>query len=133
MPPNFKRISVAWHCLGRCRCASATNRKKVRRSAAFHYRPRQSAIVHTTHECGVDATTSGMHDQFDTLLTSRKRKVIMPAPKTYTKAQWDEFARLLDALPEKPPSERRITLRDAMRDGAPTSMRPARKGIRSNN
>ncbi|NIF76166.1 hypothetical protein F3J20_01950 [Paraburkholderia sp. Cy-641] len=38
----------------------------------------------------------------------------MPAPKTYTKAQWDEFARLLDALPEKPPSERRLTIRDAM-------------------
>ncbi|WP_321968612.1 hypothetical protein [Paraburkholderia tropica] len=38
----------------------------------------------------------------------------MPAPKTYTKAQWDEFARLLDALPEKPPSEKRITVRDAM-------------------
>ena len=38
----------------------------------------------------------------------------MPAPKTYTKAQWDEFVRLLDALPEKPPSERRITVRDAM-------------------
>ena len=40
----------------------------------------------------------------------------MPAPKTYTRAQWDEFARLLDALPEKPPSERRITVRDAMSD-----------------
>lgn len=40
----------------------------------------------------------------------------MPAPKTYTKGQWDEFARLLDALPEKPPSERRITVRDAMPD-----------------
>lgn len=38
----------------------------------------------------------------------------MPAPKMYTKAQWDEFVRLLDALPEKPPSERRITVRDAM-------------------
>jgi hypothetical protein len=38
----------------------------------------------------------------------------MPAPKMYTKAQWDEFIRLLDALPEKPPSERRITVRDAM-------------------
>lgn len=38
----------------------------------------------------------------------------MPAPKTYTKAQWDEFARLLDALPEKPPSERRVTVREAM-------------------
>jgi hypothetical protein len=57
-----------------------------------------------------------MHDQFDTLLTSRKRRVIMPAPKTYTKSQWDELARLLDALPEKPPSERRITVRDAMPD-----------------
>lgn len=38
----------------------------------------------------------------------------MPAPKIYTKAQWDEFVRLLDALPEKPASERRITVRDAM-------------------
>lgn len=38
----------------------------------------------------------------------------MPAPKSYTKAQWDEFARLLDALPEKPPSEQRVTVRDAM-------------------
>lgn len=38
----------------------------------------------------------------------------MPAPKMFTKAQWDEFVRLLDALPEKPPSERRITMRDAM-------------------
>ncbi|MGF6938324.1 hypothetical protein OKW41_007486 [Paraburkholderia sp. UCT70] len=38
----------------------------------------------------------------------------MPAPKTYTKAQWDEFARRLDALPEKPPSEQRVTVRDAM-------------------
>jgi post-segregation antitoxin (ccd killing protein) len=38
----------------------------------------------------------------------------MPAPKMYTKAQWDEFIRLLDALPEKPPSEQRITVRDAM-------------------
>lgn len=38
----------------------------------------------------------------------------MPAPKMYTKAQWDEFVQLLDALPEKPLSERRITMRDAM-------------------
>jgi hypothetical protein len=38
----------------------------------------------------------------------------MPAPKTYTKAQWDEFVQLLDALPQKPPSERLITVRDAM-------------------
>jgi hypothetical protein len=38
----------------------------------------------------------------------------MPASKTYTKAQWDEFARRLDELPEKPPSEQRVTVRDAM-------------------
>lgn len=55
-----------------------------------------------------------MHDQFETLITRRKRKVTMPAPKTYTKAQWDEFVQLLDTLPEKPPSEQRITVRDAM-------------------
>jgi hypothetical protein len=46
--------------------------------------------------------------------TKCKRKVIMPASKTYTKAQWDEFARRLDALPEKPPSEKRVSVRDAM-------------------
>lgn len=40
----------------------------------------------------------------------------MPAPKTYTRAQWDEFAGLLDALPEKSRSERRITVGDAMSD-----------------
>lgn len=47
-------------------------------------------------------------------VTQCKWKIAMPAPKTYTKAQWDEFARRLDALPEKPPSERRVTVRDAM-------------------
>jgi hypothetical protein len=38
----------------------------------------------------------------------------MPASKIYTKAQWDEFARRLDELPEKSPSEQRVTVRDAM-------------------
>lgn len=50
------------------------------------------------------------------LPTRCKWKAAMPAPKTYTRAQWDEFARLLDALPEKPSSEQRITVRDAMSD-----------------
>jgi hypothetical protein len=41
-------------------------------------------------------------------------ELTMPAPKTYTKAHWDELVRLLDALPETPPSEHDISVRDAM-------------------
>ena len=40
----------------------------------------------------------------------------MPVAKVYTKSQWEAFARALDALPEKPDTERGVTVRDAMRD-----------------
>ena len=40
----------------------------------------------------------------------------MPVAKVYTKSQWEAFARTLDALPEKPDTERGMTVRDAMKD-----------------
>jgi FKBP-type peptidyl-prolyl cis-trans isomerase len=40
----------------------------------------------------------------------------MPVVKVYTKSQWDEFARSLDALQEKPDSERGVTVREAMKE-----------------
>ena len=40
----------------------------------------------------------------------------MPVAKVYTKSQWEAFARALDALPEKPDTERGVTVRDAMKD-----------------
>ncbi|SOE93828.1 hypothetical protein SAMN05414139_06617 [Burkholderia sp. D7] len=40
----------------------------------------------------------------------------MPVVKVYTKSQWDEFARSLDALQEKPESQRGVTVREAMKE-----------------
>ncbi|MBB5406286.1 hypothetical protein HDG34_000201 [Paraburkholderia sp. HC6.4b] len=40
----------------------------------------------------------------------------MPVARVYTKSQWDAFARTLDALPEKPETERGLSVRDAMKD-----------------
>lgn len=40
----------------------------------------------------------------------------MPVAKVYTKSQWEAFAHALDALPEKPDTERGVTVRDAMKD-----------------
>lgn len=40
----------------------------------------------------------------------------MPVAKVYTKSQWEAFGRALDALPEKPDTERGVTVRDAMKD-----------------
>lgn len=39
----------------------------------------------------------------------------MPVAKVYTKSQWEAFACALDALPEKPDTERGVTVRDAMK------------------
>jgi hypothetical protein len=44
------------------------------------------------------------------------RRVTMPVAKVYTKSQWEAFGRALDALPEKPDTERGVTVRDAMKD-----------------
>jgi len=40
----------------------------------------------------------------------------MPIAKVYTKSQWEAFGRALDALPERPDTERGVTVRDAMKD-----------------
>ena len=40
----------------------------------------------------------------------------MPVGKSYTRAQWDEFVHALEALPEKPRNDHRITVSDAMKE-----------------
>lgn len=40
----------------------------------------------------------------------------MPVAKSYTRAQWDQFVHALDALPEKPRNEQRVTVSDAMKE-----------------
>ena len=40
----------------------------------------------------------------------------MPVVKVFTRSQWDEFVRGLDALPDKPASERGMTVREAMKE-----------------
>ncbi|WMY09612.1 hypothetical protein [Paraburkholderia phenoliruptrix] len=40
----------------------------------------------------------------------------MPGAKGYTRAQWDEFVHALEALPEKPRHEQRVTVSDAMKE-----------------
>ena len=40
----------------------------------------------------------------------------MPVSRIYTKSQWEAFAGALDALPEKPGTERALCVREAMKD-----------------
>lgn len=40
----------------------------------------------------------------------------MPGAKRYPREQWDEFFRALEALPEKPRNEHRVTVSDAMKE-----------------
>jgi hypothetical protein len=40
----------------------------------------------------------------------------MPVVKVFMRSQWDEFVRGLDALPDKPASERGMTVREAMKE-----------------
>ncbi|MCA8024743.1 hypothetical protein [Burkholderia cepacia] len=41
---------------------------------------------------------------------------IVRGAKSYTRAQWDDFFRTLEALPEKPRNEQRVTVSDAMKE-----------------
>jgi hypothetical protein len=41
---------------------------------------------------------------------------IVPVAKSYTRVQWDEFVHALEALPEKPRNEQRVTVSDAMKE-----------------
>jgi hypothetical protein len=40
----------------------------------------------------------------------------MPGAKRYPREQWDEFFCALEALPEKPRSEQRVTVSEAMKE-----------------
>ena len=40
----------------------------------------------------------------------------VPGAKSYTRVQWDEFVHALEALPEKPRNEQRVTVSDAMKE-----------------
>jgi hypothetical protein len=40
----------------------------------------------------------------------------VPCAKSYTRAQWDEFVHALEAQPEKPRNEQRVTVSDAMKE-----------------
>jgi len=40
----------------------------------------------------------------------------MPVVKVFARSQWDEFVRGLDALPDRPASERGVTVREAMKE-----------------
>ena len=40
----------------------------------------------------------------------------MSGGKSYTRAQWDEFVHALEALPDKPRIEQRVTVSDAMKE-----------------
>jgi len=40
----------------------------------------------------------------------------VPSAKGYTRAQWDEFVHALEALPEKPRHDQRVTVSDAMKE-----------------
>ncbi|WP_296652567.1 hypothetical protein [Paraburkholderia sp.] len=40
----------------------------------------------------------------------------MPVSKSYTRVQWDVFAQALDALPEKPRDNQRVTISNGMRE-----------------
>ncbi|HEM7880618.1 hypothetical protein [Burkholderia contaminans] len=40
----------------------------------------------------------------------------MRGAKSYTRAQWDDFFRTQEALPEKPRNEQRVTVSDAMKE-----------------
>lgn len=52
----------------------------------------------------------------------------MPMVKSFTQAQWDAAARRLDALPEKPPHEHRVNVRDAMKSMRSQIIGAQRKG-----
>ncbi|MEX3990811.1 hypothetical protein AB4Y35_08525 [Paraburkholderia sp. EG286A] len=61
---------------------------------------------------GIDELSYHSHDGLDGDDWER----IVPGAKSYTRAQWDEFVHALEALPEKPRNEQRVTVSDAMKE-----------------
>jgi hypothetical protein len=61
---------------------------------------------------GIDEPLRDSHDGPE----SDARERIVPGAKGYTRAQWDAFVHALEALPEKPRHEQRVTVSDAMKE-----------------
>ncbi|MEX3960329.1 hypothetical protein [Trinickia sp. EG282A] len=61
---------------------------------------------------GIDAPFIDSHDDLEAEVWER----IVRGAKSYTRAQWDDFFRTLEALPEKPRNEQRVTVSDAMKE-----------------
>lgn len=61
---------------------------------------------------GVDASIPDSHDGPE----GGVRERIVPVAKTYTRERWDEFVHALDALPEKPRNQQRVSVSDAMKE-----------------
>ncbi|USX04921.1 hypothetical protein [Paraburkholderia fungorum] len=61
---------------------------------------------------GIDVRLFDSHDDLEGDVWER----IVRGAKSYTRAQWDDFFRTLEALPEKPRNEQRVTVSDAMKE-----------------
>lgn len=61
---------------------------------------------------GIDAPCIDSHDDPE----GDVWEPIVRGAKSYTRAQWDDFFRTLEALPEKPRNEQRLTVSDAMKE-----------------
>lgn len=61
---------------------------------------------------GIDVPFIDSHDDLEGDVWER----IVRGAKSYTRAQWDDFFRTLEALPEKPRNEQRVTVSDAMKE-----------------
>ncbi|WP_233217295.1 hypothetical protein [Trinickia dabaoshanensis] len=61
---------------------------------------------------GIDEPFIGSHDDLEGDVWER----IVRGAKSYTRAEWDDFFRALEALPEKPRHEQRVTVSDAMKE-----------------
>jgi len=60
---------------------------------------------------GIDEPFIDSHDDLEGDVLERNVR----GAKSYTWAEWDEFFRALEALPEKPRNEHRVTVSDAMK------------------
>jgi hypothetical protein len=61
---------------------------------------------------GIDEPCIDSHDDPEGDVWER----IVRGARSYTRAEWDGFFRALDALPEKPRNEQRVTVSDAMKE-----------------
>ena len=81
-------------------------------SSGFLRIPTNSARGVQPSEEGIDEPFPYLHDGPEGDAWER----IVPGGKSYTRAQWDEFVHALEALPEKPHNDQRVTISDAMKE-----------------